>query len=258
MPTIYVRAPAKGEDRAHTVAAPRAMHGKACCALDLAAGCSAAGSYAQAVLCCAEEASGQALVCWPTNLLLARKQEVAPVAHPIQSLALLLRGCRRKPCAGAPMDRQAPGSGQWCPQRTRAQPVMWAPKALGRARRHRAARLCCEVTADLAKASGGTPAFEGPAWNGRTVDLIRLAKAHCALVLHRTFAASVRRLADEVRLGRRGRRWHSLCARGATFRVSHLRLAFAQSGVTMKTLQGQLLQVELRYPLAAQTVCLRR
>lgn len=71
-------------------------------------------------------------------------------------------------------------------------------------------RLCCEVTADLAKASGGTPAFEGPAWNGRTVDLIRLAKAHCALVLHRTFAASVRRLADEVRRGLRGRRWHSL------------------------------------------------
>ncbi|KAK9834972.1 hypothetical protein WJX81_000797 [Elliptochloris bilobata] len=63
--------------------------------------------------------------------------------------------------------------------------------------RHRAARLCCEATAALAGASGGAPAFEGPAWNGRTVDLIRLAKAHCALVLHRTFAASVRRMADE-------------------------------------------------------------
>ena len=75
---------------------------------------------------------------------------------------------------------------------------------MARARRHRAARLCCEVTAGLAEASGGTPAFEGPAWNGRTVDLIRLAKAHCALVLHRTFAASVRRLADDVRRGPRG------------------------------------------------------
>ena len=70
--------------------------------------------------------------------------------------------------------------------------------------RHRAARLCCEATAALAAASGGAPAFEGPAWNGRTVDLIRLAKAHCGLVLHRTFAASVRRLADEARRPRPG------------------------------------------------------
>lgn len=36
------------------------------------------------------------------------------------------------------------------------------------------------------------------------MDLIRLAKAHCGLVLHRTFAASVRRLADEARRPRPG------------------------------------------------------
>ena len=65
--------------------------------------------------------------------------------------------------------------------------------------RHRAARLCVEATEQLAAASGGAPAFEGPAWNGNTVDLIRLARAHCLFVLHHTFADSVQRLSDEVR-----------------------------------------------------------
>ena len=57
-----------------------------------------------------------------------------------------------------------------------------------------------EATEQLAAASGGAPVFEGPAWNSNTVDLIRLARAHCLLVLHRTFADSVQRLGDEVRV----------------------------------------------------------
>ena len=64
--------------------------------------------------------------------------------------------------------------------------------------RHRAARLCVEATERLAAASGGKPVFEGPPWNSNTVDLIRLARAHCQLVLHRTFADYMRRLGDEV------------------------------------------------------------
>ena len=60
-------------------------------------------------------------------------------------------------------------------------------------------RLCVGATEQLAAASGGAPAFEGPAWNSNTVDLIRLARAHCLLVLHRTFADSVQRLSDEAR-----------------------------------------------------------
>ncbi len=50
----------------------------------------------------------------------------------------------------------------------------------------------------LAGAGGGQVAFEGPAWNSNTVDLIRLARAHCFFVLHSTFADSVQRLSDEV------------------------------------------------------------
>jgi acyl-CoA oxidase len=55
-----------------------------------------------------------------------------------------------------------------------------------------------EATERLAAASKGTPVFEGEPWNSNTVDLIRLARAHCLLVLHRTFADCVQRLADEV------------------------------------------------------------
>jgi len=50
----------------------------------------------------------------------------------------------------------------------------------------------------LASASGGPVAFEGVPWNSNTVDLIRLARAHCLFVLHRTFADSVERLVQEV------------------------------------------------------------
>ncbi len=40
--------------------------------------------------------------------------------------------------------------------------------------------------------------FEGRPWNSNTVDLIRLARSHCLLVLHSTFADSVAQLAAEV------------------------------------------------------------
>jgi acyl-CoA oxidase len=55
-----------------------------------------------------------------------------------------------------------------------------------------------DVTKTVAAASGGQMAFEGAAWNSNTVDLIRLARAHCLLVLHSTFADSVHRLEAEV------------------------------------------------------------
>ena len=56
-----------------------------------------------------------------------------------------------------------------------------------------------EATRTLAEASGGSVVFEGRPWNSNTVDLIRLARAHCLLVLHSTFADSVAKMAAEVR-----------------------------------------------------------
>ena len=41
--------------------------------------------------------------------------------------------------------------------------------------------------------------FEGRPWNSNTVDLIRLARSHCLLVLHSTFAGSIAQMAAEVR-----------------------------------------------------------
>ncbi|EIE26831.1 acyl-CoA oxidase [Coccomyxa subellipsoidea C-169] len=71
------------------------------------------------------------------------------------------------------------------------------PAVQSAAFRHRSARLCVAATDLLASASGGQVAFEGQAWNGNTVDLIRLSRAHCFFVLHSTFADSVQRLSDE-------------------------------------------------------------
>ena len=73
-----------------------------------------------------------------------------------------------------------------------------AEKAVLGTCRHRATRLCVEATRTLAEASGGSVAFEGRPWNSNTVDLIRLARAHCLLVLHSTFADSVAKMAAEV------------------------------------------------------------
>ena len=74
--------------------------------------------------------------------------------------------------------------------------------------RHRVTRLCVEATRTLAEASGGSVVFEGRPWNSNTVDLIRLARAHCLLVLHSTFADSVAKLAAEVRA------WGCACNHG--------------------------------------------
>lgn len=39
--------------------------------------------------------------------------------------------------------------------------------------RHIASRLAANATELMVRAGGGKVAFEGPAWNGNTVDLIR-------------------------------------------------------------------------------------
>ncbi|KAK9833196.1 hypothetical protein WJX74_009804 [Apatococcus lobatus] len=57
--------------------------------------------------------------------------------------------------------------------------------------RHRAARLAFEGHDLLHKRGKGTLHFEGPAWNGMTVHLIRMARAHSQLVLLMTFAEAV-------------------------------------------------------------------
>ena len=58
-----------------------------------------------------------------------------------------------------------------------------------------------EAAATLAEAGGGGKLqFEGPAWNGSTVDAIRLAKAHGYLVLVQTFFAHVAGLRQKVSL----------------------------------------------------------
>lgn len=71
------------------------------------------------------------------------------------------------------------------------------PAVQSAAFRHRATRLCVAATRTLAEASGGEVVFEGRPWNSNTVDLIRLARAHCLLVLHSTFADSVAQMAAE-------------------------------------------------------------
>lgn len=65
-------------------------------------------------------------------------------------------------------------------------------------RRHRASRLTREAAQTLAKASGGKPAFEGPAWNGCTADMVRAARAHAHLVLQANFFDRVAGLQQEV------------------------------------------------------------
>ena len=64
--------------------------------------------------------------------------------------------------------------------------------------RHRASRLTREAAQTLAGASGGKPAFEGPAWNGCTADMVRAARAHAHLVLQANFFDRVAGLQQEV------------------------------------------------------------
>lgn len=56
-----------------------------------------------------------------------------------------------------------------------------------------------EAAATLAAASGGGALhFEGPAWNGCTVDMIRLAKAHAYLILQTNFVSHIAALKQKV------------------------------------------------------------
>ncbi|KAL6782117.1 ACX1 [Auxenochlorella protothecoides x Auxenochlorella symbiontica] len=68
-------------------------------------------------------------------------------------------------------------------------------EALTRAARH----LAVQAAAVLRAAAGGELVFEGEPWNGTNVDLIRLAKAHSALLLHRNFLEAVEAAAGELK-----------------------------------------------------------
>lgn len=57
--------------------------------------------------------------------------------------------------------------------------------------RHAAARLALVAADALRRAGGGELVFEGEPWNETTVDLIRVARAHCSLAMHQTFVAAV-------------------------------------------------------------------
>lgn len=59
-------------------------------------------------------------------------------------------------------------------------------------------RLAGLAVAALAAAGGGRLTFEGPAWNGTSLELIKLAKAHCAVILHQTFVESVNQAAASL------------------------------------------------------------
>lgn len=65
------------------------------------------------------------------------------------------------------------------------------PSVLIAALRHRATRLCVLAATKLRAAGQGTLQFVGPPWNDNTVDFIRLARAHSALILLQTFAVTV-------------------------------------------------------------------
>lgn len=63
-----------------------------------------------------------------------------------------------------------------------------------------AASLAVQATKVLARASGGQPVFEGEPWNGSSVDLIRAARAHVALYLHKNFVDCVEAAADQRKM----------------------------------------------------------
>ncbi|KAK2077143.1 hypothetical protein QBZ16_004777 [Prototheca wickerhamii] len=74
----------------------------------------------------------------------------------------------------------------------------WAdPAAQVEGLAHVARHLTLQALRVLLAANGGQPAFEGAAWNGSSVDLIRAARAFCMLELHRTFVAAVEECAAQ-------------------------------------------------------------
>ncbi|KAK9847424.1 hypothetical protein WJX84_002360 [Apatococcus fuscideae] len=101
-----------------------------------------------------------------------------------------------KSCEAAGSGKQVPGSAAYL---TDAQQEITRKCSVGShldwrhsetlvtALRHRAARLAVEGHELLIHRGNGTLHFEGPAWNGSTVHLIHMARAHSQLVLHQTF-----------------------------------------------------------------------
>jgi acyl-CoA oxidase len=57
--------------------------------------------------------------------------------------------------------------------------------------RHVAAKLALNAADVLRAAGNGKFVFEGAPWNNSTVDLIRVARAHCCLVVHQWFVDAV-------------------------------------------------------------------
>ena len=73
-----------------------------------------------------------------------------------------------------------------------ASPEEWAaPEHALAALRHAAARLALIAAEALLKAGNGVLVFEGAPWNNANSDLIRVARAHCCLVAHKTLVESV-------------------------------------------------------------------
>lgn len=60
--------------------------------------------------------------------------------------------------------------------------------------RHRSTHLAMEGRQLLLRQGAGRIHFAGPPWNGNTVHLIHMARAHSQLVLHTTFASSVQQV----------------------------------------------------------------
>lgn len=73
-----------------------------------------------------------------------------------------------------------------------ASPQDWeAPKHALAALRHAATKQALVAAEALRAAGGGALIYEGAPWNNTTVELIRVGRAHCALVIHQTFLESV-------------------------------------------------------------------
>lgn len=64
--------------------------------------------------------------------------------------------------------------------------------------RHIAARLALVAGEALRQAGGGAGVVEGAPWNQTTMDLIKVARAHCCLVMHQTFVESVEAAVGKV------------------------------------------------------------
>ncbi|KAG2488798.1 hypothetical protein HYH03_012598 [Edaphochlamys debaryana] len=120
------------------------------------------------------------------------------------------------------------------------------PTVAAAALRHVATRAVAAAEATLRRASGARGlVFEGAPWNENTIDFIRSAKAHCALVLHATFLEGVARLEGQRALGPQG---------AAVLR--QLAALFALD--SLQRGEGLAMLLEAGYLSAAQAQALRR